>query len=98
MSNYLVHTTYISPNDERFHEIDQLCFATKNLYNSSLYAARQKIIKEQDWSLTKSVSLYHEMKNSKEFRTETHEINKYINTKVLKVVYRQLEQNFTSFF
>ena len=37
----LVERIIIKPNHKYFNEIDHICFLSKNLYNSTLYAVRQ---------------------------------------------------------
>ena len=37
----LVERMIVKPNNKHFNEIDHICFLSKNLYNSTLYAVRQ---------------------------------------------------------
>ena len=44
---YLVEQHRIDRHDSRFAQIDAAAFASKNLYNSTLYLMRQQFIKDE---------------------------------------------------
>ena len=45
----LVERRIIKPNDCLFSEINHICFLSKNLYNSTLYAVRQHYFKTGEY-------------------------------------------------
>ncbi|MCK9416842.1 transposase [Candidatus Dojkabacteria bacterium] len=83
----LVEQHIIKDNDKYYKECDELCFKTKNLYNSCLYILRQEWIKNKVNVLSK---LYHLIKTSKEY--------KELPAKVSSSVIIMINLNFKSFF
>lgn len=103
----LVERHQIDKNHSAFVECDFLSYISKNLYNSAIYHIRQFYFNNNDllkpslinnkqmnyWVFDKT-QLYHELKDTKEFRTKDHpEYNGYCcNTKILKQTMIQVER------
>ncbi len=74
--------------DSRFDALDAACFASKNLYNASLYEVRQAFVFEGTYLN------YQEMDR----RMQSHEAYKALPAKVAQQVLLLLERNWKSFF
>jgi putative transposase len=86
----LVEQHTIKQSDYRFKELDNLCFLSKNLYNSGLYAVRQHFFK------TKKYLSFPEI--AKQFAKENQADYRALPTKVSQQTLKMVEQNFKSFF
>lgn len=86
----LVETHFITENNPYFKEIDNLCFLSKNLYNSALYEVRQEYIKE------KKYINWYEVIN----RFTKNKQQDYIKlpSKVSQQTIKKVHDNFMSFF
>ncbi len=78
----------IDTGDPRYAAIDAACFASKNLYNASLYELRQAFFADGTWLR------YAEMDK----RMQSHEAYKALPAKVSQQVLKQLDDTWTSFF
>lgn len=83
----LVEQHIIKINNHFYKECDDLCFKSKNLYNSCLYVVRQSYINNNENILMK---LHHLMKNNDEY--------KKLPAKVSSTVLNTVQYNFKSFF
>lgn len=80
----------IKPSNSLYKELDNLCFLSKNLYNSALYAIRQYYFKEK-----KYFSYYQVNKSF----VENKQIDYYaLPCKVAQQTLRMVDQNMKSFF
>lgn len=80
----------IKPSNSLYKELDNLCFLSKNLYNSTLYAIRQYYFKEK-----KYFSYYQVNKSF----VENKQIDYYaLPCKVAQQTLRMVDQNMKSFF
>ena len=61
----LVEQHIIKQNHIFYKECDELCFKSKNLYNSCLYTIKQKYLKDNTNSLN---NLHHLMKNTEQYK------------------------------
>lgn len=92
----LVETHQIKKGHQFWQEIDGLCFASKNLYNKSLYKIKEfhkennTYVTGNDFCVYTNTNLYHSNKEEPEFRNG-------IATKALKQVYIQINKIFTSY-
>ena len=86
----LVETHFITENNPYFKEIDNLCFLSKNLYNSALYEVRQEYIKEK-----KYINWYEVI-----HRFTKNKQQDYIKlpSKVSQHTIKKVHDNFMSFF
>ena len=86
----LVEKHLVKESDKNFRVLDELCFKSKNLYNSTLYTIRQEYIKNGIYLSYGKVQ--KEFQDSKNFD--------YIQlpAKVAQSVMRKVDKNFTSFF
>ena len=86
----LVEKHLVKESDKNFRILDELCFKSKNLYNSTLYAIRQEYIKNGIYLSYGKVQ--KEFQDSKNFD--------YIQlpAKVAQSIMRKVDKNFTSFF
>ena len=84
----LVEQTIIRKSDPRYDMIDRAAFASKNLYNATLYEMRQAFIFQHTWLRYETV--YHRMK--------THEAYRALPTKVAQQVMKLLDKNWKSYF
>lgn len=83
----LVEQHIIKQNNSFYKECDNLCFKSKNLYNSSVYLIRQEYINNKINIINR---LYHLIKNSDEY--------KLLPPKVSSSVLIAVKLNFKSFF
>jgi putative transposase len=86
----LVERRVIKSNHLIYKQIDEMCFASKNLYNSANFNVRQSFFFGGKTSVPKYESLYHIMKDSEQYKA----LPAKISQQVLKLV----AQNWTSFF
>ena len=83
----LVEQHIIKESNIYYKECDDLCFKTKNLYNSCLYLIRQEWIHNKVNILNK---LHQSMKNTEQYKA--------LPAKVSSSVLLMVQQNFKSFF
>lgn len=83
----LVEQHIIKSNNPFYKECDQLCFKTKNLYNSCLYTIRQEYILNNNNILW---NLHHLMKDTEQYKD--------LPAKVSSTVLNMVQINFKSFF
>ena len=93
---YLTETHQITKKDNRWNEIDNICFMSKNLYNCCLYEIRQYYLTNNTFItdkgyITSKASLYNILKNSVDFRNG-------MATRPMKSVFKQVETIFKSYF
>lgn len=86
----LVETQVIKKNDSRYKLLDDLCFHTKNLYNTALYEIRQYYFE------TKKYLNYYAV--DKKFKQEKKKEYYALPVKVSQQVLRSVDKNFKSFF
>ncbi|MBR8839167.1 MAG: transposase [Stigonema ocellatum SAG 48.90 = DSM 106950] len=86
----LVEKRVIKGNHEVFRQIDEMSFASKNLYNSANFIARQAFFDGGERQVPKYESLYHTMKDAEQY--------KGLPAKVSQQVLRLVAQNWTSYF
>ena len=80
----------IKKSNKKFKELDDLCFLSKNLYNSALYSIRQSYFE------TKEYTNYYAVvsKFTKENQIDYRSLPSKVSQQTLKVA----DQNFKSFF
>ncbi len=83
----LVEQHIIKRNSPFYKECDELCFKTKNLYNSCLYAVRQAYINEH---INILYELHGIMKETEQYRA--------LPAKVSSTVLLMVQKNFKSYF
>ena len=86
----LVERRVIKSNHSIYKQIDEMCFASKNLYNFANFNVRQSFFFGGKASVPKYESLYHIMKDSEQYKA----LPAKISQQVLKLV----AQNWTAFF
>ena len=86
----LVEKHVIRESKSEFKILDELCFKSKNLYNSTLYAIRQEFCSSGIY-----LSYY---KVQKEFQEKDNFDYRQLPAKVSQQVMRLVDQNFSSFF
>jgi len=86
----LVEKHIVKESSKDFKVLDELCFKSKNLYNSTLYAIRQEYIKNGIYLSYGKVQ--------KEFQDTKNFDYKQLPAKVAQSVMRKVDKNFTSFF
>lgn len=85
----LTDTRVIKRQNEMYDELDHLCFLSKNLYNATLYVARQSFI-EGNYRNYYSIN--------KEFTKTNHPDYRALPAKVSRQTQMLVDQNFKSFF
>lgn len=86
----LVEIIQVLKGTEEYKELDNFCFLSKNLYNSTLYEIRQYFFN------TKKYKNYNSL--NKDF-IKKHQIDYYsLPTKVSQQTMKLVDQNFKSFF
>ena len=92
MGNYvtLVEKHIIRESSLQYKELDLLCFLSKNLYNSTLYAIRQHY-----FTANKYLDYY---KVNKQFTIENQNDYRALPAKVSKHTQMEVDRNFKSFF
>ena len=86
----LVERRVIKQSSVVFQQIDEMSFASKNLYNSANYNMRQAFFYGGQSQVPKYESLYHMMKDSEQYKALLAKISQ----QVLKLV----AQNWTAYF
>jgi putative transposase len=86
----LVERRVIKSNHPIYEQIDEMCFASKNLYNSATFNVRQAFFFGGKNQVPRYESLYHIMKDSEEY--------KVLPAKISQQVLRLVAQNWTAFF
>ena len=86
----LVEKHVVKESDKNYRILDELCFKSKNLYNSTLYAIRQEFCSSGIY-----LSYY---KIQKEFQEKNNFDYKQLPAKVSQQTMRLVDQNFSSFF
>ncbi len=86
----LVERRVIKEKHLAFEQIDEMCFASKNLYNSANFNMRQAFFYGGKSQVPKYESLYHIMKDSEQYKA----LPAKISQQVLKLV----AQNWTAYF
>lgn len=85
----LVERRVIKSNHAVYNQIDEMCFASKNLYNAATYIVRQSFFSWGESSVPKYESLYHIMKDTLEYKS--------LPAKVSQQVLKLVAQNWTAF-
>ena len=73
-----------------FNELDNLCFLSKNLYNSTLYKIREHFFKKDEYLNYFTINKLFTKENQKDYRALPSKVSK--NTQIL------VDKNFKSFF
>ena len=86
----LVEKHIIKPKHKNYNELDNLCFLSKNLYNSTLYNVRQYYFENKKLLKYQIINKMYIDTNNKDYRALPAKVSKY--TQML------VEHNFKSFF
>ncbi len=86
----LVERRVIKSNHAVYKQIDEMSFASKNLYNSATFIMRQSFLSWGESNVPRYESLYHLMKDSEQYKA--------LPAKVSQQVLKMVAQNWTSFF
>lgn len=87
----------IKPAHKFYKEIDNLCFLSKNLYNTGLYEIRQHFFKSQyDNSIKYKYLNYFEL--NKKLKNEKNKDYNILPIQTSQQILRIIDQNFKSFF
>lgn len=87
---FLTETHIIKQGNLLFHELDNLCFLSKNLYNSTLYAVRQHYFQTQEYLNYNRVNALFTHSDQKDYRA--------LPAKVSKWTQKLVEQDMKAFF
>lgn len=87
---YLVEMHQIKKNHKDFTKLDNICFLSKNLYNSTLYAIRQHYFE------TKEYLNYYEV--NKKFCVENQKDYRALPAQIAQQTLKLVDANFLSFF
>jgi len=85
---YLIESHTITKSNSLWKECDRICYASKNLYNRSLYLLKQEL--ETNGKMISFNDMYHLIKNEDCFKTLPNDISKY--------TLMQLNRQFMSYF
>ena len=88
-TDYRRHSIIIKKNNPLYSEIDNLCFKSKNLYNTTLYSERQHYFKNQKFMFFYSIS--------KKFASENNPDYRALPAKVSQQVQKSVNEALTSF-
>ena len=80
----------IKKSNKKFKELDDLCFLSKNLYNSALYSIRQSYFETKEYTNHYSVASKFTKDNQVDYRS--------LPSKVSQQTLKMVDQNFKSFF
>ena len=86
----LVEKHIIKPKHKYYNELDNLCWLSKNLYNSTLYDVRQHYFKTKKFLKYQVINKMYVDTNNPDYRA--------LPAKVSKCTQRLVEHNFKSFF
>lgn len=84
----LIEKHLIRKSHHRFDELDQACFASKNIFNCAVYLCRQAYF--QGEKIPTFNELYHQLKSTDDY--------KQLPTKVSQLVIKQVSNTFKSYF
>ena len=73
----LVRQIIYKRNDLEYSEMDELCFKSKNLYNSTLYAVRQSFIKSNEYLSFNRINKIFIKENNVDYRALPAKVSKY---------------------
>lgn len=73
----LVRQIIYKRNDPEYSEMDELCFKSKNLYNSTLYAVRQSFIKSNEYLSFNRINKIFIKENNVDYRALPAKVSKY---------------------
>ena len=90
---------YVDEKHDFYEECHQLCFVAKNLYNQTIYQLKQLDAQNIKPKYNRAF-MYQLMKNTPEFRTQTHHSYNglYVPVRPLKSVFQQIQWQYSSFF
>lgn len=86
----LVEKHIVKKTDKRFQELDNVCFLSKNLYNSALYLVRQHYFETKKFLNYIQVDKIMKENNQQDYRA--------LKAKVSQQILKLVEKNFKSFF
>lgn len=86
----LVEKQIIKPSNPLYKDLDKLCFLSKNLYNSTLYAIRQHYFETKKYKSYFSIVSDFTKENQVDFRA--------LPAKVSRYTIQLVDQNMKSFF
>jgi len=86
----LVQQHIYKPSHKDYKTLDNICFLSKNLYNATLYAVRQYFFENKKYLSYFTVN--------KQFTYEDQVDYRMLPAKVSKMVQKEVENNFKSFF
>ncbi|BAZ16101.1 transposase [Calothrix sp. NIES-4071] len=86
----LVERRVIKSNHQVYKQIDEMSFASKNLYNKATFIMRQSFLSWGQSNVPRYERLYHMMKDCEEYKS--------LPAKVSQQVLKMVAQNWTSFF
>jgi len=87
---YLTEQHIIKKNHSFYNDCDSLCFASKNLYNSTLYVVRKHYFEEKKYLSYGDVANKFVVEDNKDYRI--------LPAKVSQQTLKLVDQNFKSFF
>lgn len=87
---YRVETHQVKPGNKDYSELKRLCFLSKNLYNSTLYAVRQHFFNHKKYLNYYEVNAQFTHGDQSDYRA--------LPAKVAKQTQMLVDQNFKSFF
>lgn len=90
MTEYRVEVHQVKPGNKQYQELKHLCFLSKNLYNSTLYAVRQHFFEHRKYLN------YYDV--NKQFTHENQPDYRALPAKVAEQTQVLVGQNFKSFF
>ena len=92
----LVEQHIIKSNHKFYNELDNLCFLSKNLYNTALYEIRQHFFNSKENNELKSYLNFYDVDR---LLKERNDLNyRSLPTQTSQQVLRLVDQNFKSFF
>ena len=86
----LIEKQIIRPSNPLYKELDQLCFLSKNLYNSTLYTVRQHYFNTKKYLASFTIIKDFTKEGQKEFRALPAQVSRY--------TVQLVDQNMKSFF
>ena len=82
MVEYRRQSIVIKKNNPLYQEIDQVCFLSKNLFNSTLYAERQSLFKDGVFKFYYKINKEFAATNQVDYRALPAKVAKYTQMKV----------------
>lgn len=86
MVEYRRYSIVVKKNNPLYQEIDRVCFLSKNLFNSTLYAERQSLFKDGVFKFYNKINKEFVVNNQPDYRALPTKVSKHTQMKVNEAI------------